>query len=661
MRLLLPLSAAWAGLAIAGPALAVERWVEVPDAATMARTHALGLGFLEQSEGRWLRFSASPESAAALAASGLNWRVAEVPPPSDLDAEYHSPDEMEEALRALAAAHPDRARLVQMGVSVEGRPLLALQLGAWDAPQLQWRVLGAHHGDERPSGELALALAQTLLSADGADPDRTALLDRDSIWIWPQVNPDGMAAGRRNNSRGVDLNRNYDFQWAEGASGSGGQPFSEPETRAVAALSAWTGLGAGLSLHAGATNLGWVWNYSTTAPPDEPLVADMAARFAELCTQSGFWITNGADWYRTYGDTNDWSYGRYGTLDFTLELSVDKSPPGTELDALLARYLPASLDFFAWGPRVAGQLLDADSGRPIPGTVIIDGGQPLVTGPDGRFGRPVAPGDSVSLTLSAPGYQGRSLVVARDGDAGPLALSPLNLAPLRPSAPLLSQGGEGCLLLEGAAADIRLVRPGQRDQLPQPDGDCALALDLTAMLPGPWTLVVDGQVGPRSVFIGEIDDRVQILDVDHQGDHLWLEGAGFGEGSQAWAFWGVDRSPVALTVLSEDGERIALDVGEIPDLDEPVDLLLWSAGAQLAVVDAFAEAAVDETPPEYVRGGTADTGGGQDPGALGPVSPIPPAPAGCGCAAPLGPRSPPLSPALPLLALLGAAARWRKS
>ena len=45
---------------------------------------------------------------------------------------------------------------------------------------------------------------------------------------------------RRLNSRGVDVNRNWDVAWAEGESGEGSsqyrgpRPFSEPETRALA-------------------------------------------------------------------------------------------------------------------------------------------------------------------------------------------------------------------------------------------------------------------------------------------------------------------------------------------------------------------------------------------------------------------------------------------
>ena len=87
-------------------------------------------------------------------------------------------------------------RWVRLGRSVEGRAIAGIALGDPDATR-KLLVVGIIHGNETAGGAIAGKLAS-------GPPPRRSLL-----WIVPDLNPDGVAAGTRQNARGVDLNRNF--------------------------------------------------------------------------------------------------------------------------------------------------------------------------------------------------------------------------------------------------------------------------------------------------------------------------------------------------------------------------------------------------------------------------------------------------------------------
>jgi protein MpaA len=112
--------------------------------------------------------------------------------------------------------------------SVEGRAIEVVRLGP--PGHVGLLLFGAIHGDEPGSAELCRRYLQLL--------DGQAL--EQAIVVVPVVNPDGLAGGRKNNARDVDLNRNFAARsWtAEHAAGyfPGEAPLSEPESRLLAEL-----------------------------------------------------------------------------------------------------------------------------------------------------------------------------------------------------------------------------------------------------------------------------------------------------------------------------------------------------------------------------------------------------------------------------------------
>jgi murein peptide amidase A len=128
------------------------------------------------------------------------------------------------AFGALAELSSAGGRTV-IGHSVRGRPITNTLKGDPGAPA-RVLVIGCVHGDEAAG----VRVARRLIA--GA-PARNA-----AIWVVPSLNPDGVAANTRGNARGVDLNRNFPFDWQplDGLEYSGTQALSEPESRAARRL-----------------------------------------------------------------------------------------------------------------------------------------------------------------------------------------------------------------------------------------------------------------------------------------------------------------------------------------------------------------------------------------------------------------------------------------
>jgi protein MpaA len=127
---------------------------------------------------------------------------------------------------SLAGAGIAGARTVLVGRSVHGRAITARVIGA-DSARRKLLLVGCIHGNE--------CAGLTIISALAHSRPRPGV----QLWLIGELNPDGTAAGRRQNAHGVDLNRNFPYQWqrvSDPTYYSGPQPSSEPETRAAMRL-----------------------------------------------------------------------------------------------------------------------------------------------------------------------------------------------------------------------------------------------------------------------------------------------------------------------------------------------------------------------------------------------------------------------------------------
>jgi carboxypeptidase T len=270
--------------------------------------------------------------------------------------EYHTVAETAAEMSAYVAAHPSIARLDTIGLSLEGRSILAVEISdnvGVDEGEPEALVVGCHHARELMSVEIPLYLMRRLLDGYGTDPVITSLVNGRSIWIVPLLNPDGHVYVEQNSggqpgswwrknrrpnadgSYGVDLNRNYGYRWAwdnVGSSGTpasevyrGTAPFSEPEAVAFRDFVNAHAFTISASIHSYGELFLYPWGYSTLDTPDHSVFHAMGDSVA---LQNGYLAGNpksGAI-YLTNGDLDDWMYGdtsaRPAAFAFTFEVNT---------------------------------------------------------------------------------------------------------------------------------------------------------------------------------------------------------------------------------------------------------------------------------------------------------------------------------------------------
>ena len=264
------------------------------------------------------------------------------------DESYTTYAELETELREWAASHPDFVQFFSAGKSLEGRDLWGVRLGptnlAANAMIPAALFVGNHHAREHLSTEVPLLLGRYLVENYGVDQRVTELLNTRHVYIVPMVNPDGSMydivgsnykiwrknrRGQGKSVYGVDLNRNYGYQWNTGGSSGdpgsevyhGETPFSEPETQNVKKLvEGIPNLRVLLTFHTFSELILYPWGYSNNAVTgqDGKVFTTMAQTMAKW---NGYTPEQASALYIASGDTCDWAYGERKIFCFTFELS----------------------------------------------------------------------------------------------------------------------------------------------------------------------------------------------------------------------------------------------------------------------------------------------------------------------------------------------------
>jgi carboxypeptidase T len=352
-------------LARTGPAASPDKrlWVVAKAADKAERTRAANAGLaIEEIGSGAVAGVATPSAVERLLKAGVaivgrqplkSYAQKGFPP---ADSAYHTFDQVQAALAAIAAAHKDVASLIVLGTTTQGRPITALRFnttarGTQPSDKPGAAFLGTHHAREHLSTEVPLMIAQWL--ADNvASEDVKKLLENRDVYFIPLINPDGaeydIATGdykwfRKNmransdGSFGVDLNRNYDSHWGEaGDSGDPGDDtyrgpaaFSEPESRAMKKFfEDRPNLKTAVSYHTFAELILYPWSWGDEAIPDAAALQAFQAMGARMSTFTGYTSEQSSALYASSGDACDWAWAERKVFCFTFEMEPKSTSEG---------------------------------------------------------------------------------------------------------------------------------------------------------------------------------------------------------------------------------------------------------------------------------------------------------------------------------------------
>lgn len=285
--------------------------------------------------------------------------------------QYHSQDAIKTYLSTAATSHPGLVTFTKLGTSRQGREIdvIAISHRAPDGtPAIYFN--GTHHGDEWSSTEGILGLADYLVTHH-ADPDVKATLDAYVIYLQPLVNPDGHAARTREDSRGMDPNRDY-----ETPGGSAGAGFELPEIRLVRDLVAKIEPRGAAAYHSGIEEVIWPWCYTGQEAPNAAVISTVGKTVADAMGFDRY--LQSYDDYPTTGEFIDFTYSKYGALSLTFEVSAAKTPSAAALDGVVKTSVKGALAFI--------DAVKANDAGTLPSTFGHD-----TKGREGKLGHRVGP------------------------------------------------------------------------------------------------------------------------------------------------------------------------------------------------------------------------------------------------------------------------------
>jgi len=369
----------------------------------------------------------TPYSSALMLANPLKFMSR--PPGGDEEndtaSKYPTLETLEARFSRVIAEYPHLATMHQIGESAaQRRPIWAIRVS--DNPDLdedEPAILfnGVQHAREPMGAFICAELLEDLVKNYGTNPLYRKFIDSLEIWLVPIVNPDGykfIVDNRmqfpwwRKNLRdnngdgifnplvdGVDLNRNYGYNWGDGdgsAPGSwffhGSEPFSEPEICSLRDLALRENIVVGVDYHSYGESVLFPWGNFYPAP-DHALIYNIADGCARRIGRE-----NGRGQYgllplnARVGQSSNWMYGELAAMHFIIETAANYFPRLERVPAIAKENLRGAEFLMERVLRsgISGHVRDAETRKPVAAQILVDGLTADHVRPrhaDGIFGR----------------------------------------------------------------------------------------------------------------------------------------------------------------------------------------------------------------------------------------------------------------------------------
>ena len=293
---------------------------------------------------------------------------------------YYTYQEMLDDLDSMHSLFPNLISAkapIHTFTTEEGRPLYWVRISNTpdidDQNEPEILYTSNHHAREAAALSINMYTMWYILENYASDEDLRYLVDNVEMYFVPLVNPDGWVynqtiqpngggmwrKNRRDNGNGtfgVDLNRNYSYEWALiGSSGNGNSDvyhglsaFSEPESQALKWFSEQHEFKIALNYHTAANMLLHPWGFTEDIQCEDH---DKFIAFKDWMTEiNGYQNIQASLLYPVGGDSDDWMYGDTSNKPKILAMTPECGssadgfwPPTSRILPLCRENLPQNL------------------------------------------------------------------------------------------------------------------------------------------------------------------------------------------------------------------------------------------------------------------------------------------------------------------------------